>query len=57
MTKQTILRKDGTPSPYFWVEQDRSEPTRKTVYKDAAAGIKRMTGVHFDSVAGRIQKH
>jgi hypothetical protein len=57
MTKQTILRKDGTPSPYFWVEQDRSEPTRKTVYKDAADGIKRMTGVHFDSVAGRIQKH
>jgi hypothetical protein len=57
MTKVTIHKKDGTPSTYFWVDEDGTEATRKTVYKEAPDGIKRMTGVHFDAVAKKIHKH
>jgi len=57
MNRIQIVKKDGTTTPYFWVENDGTEQTRKTVYKQAEDGVKRMTGVHFDAVAGRIQKH
>lgn len=57
MTRNTILRKDGTVSPYFWVAEEVSEPATKTVYKQTEAGVKRMTGVHFDATTQRIVKH
>jgi hypothetical protein len=57
MTKITILRKDGTASPYFWMDADKKAPAEKTVYKQTPEGIKRMTGVHFDSTKNRIVKH
>jgi hypothetical protein len=57
MTRNTIFKKDGTASPYFWTEADTSAPAEKTVYKQTETGVKRMTGVHFDSNTKRIVKH
>jgi hypothetical protein len=57
MTKNRIFKKDGSPTPYFWTEEDGTEQTSKTVYKDAGDAVKRMKGVHFDAVANRIHKH
>jgi hypothetical protein len=57
MAKVKITRKDGSPSPYFWSDEDGTEEKRKTVYKQTDEGVKRMKGVHFDAVANRLRKH
>jgi hypothetical protein len=57
MAKVTITRKNGTATRYFWSDTDNSAPSEKTVYKQAAEGVKRMRGVHFDTGANRIVKH
>lgn len=56
MARFRIYKKDGTPTPYFWSDKDESEQTRKTVYKQARDGVKRMRGVHFDSVEKQVRK-
>ncbi|HEX6252042.1 MAG TPA: hypothetical protein VFZ56_11465 [Gemmatimonadaceae bacterium] len=57
MARINILRKNGTPTAYFWSDKDRADETRKTVYKQTSDGIKRMRGVHFNPSTRRIQKH
>jgi hypothetical protein len=57
MAKVMIVRKNGTATPYFWSDSERSQPSEKTVYKQTAQGVKRMRGVHFDPNANRIVKH
>lgn len=54
--KIKILKKDGTPTKYFWSDRD-TDRTHLTVYKQTTDGIKRMTGVHFDAVKNQLQKH
>ena len=54
--KIKIVKKNGTPTPYFWTDRD-SDRTHLTVYKQTAEGVKRMTGVHFDAVTNRMHKH
>jgi hypothetical protein len=56
MTRNRIVRKDGTTSRYFWTDADKAAP-EKTVYKETAEGVKRMKGVHFDATTNRIVKH
>lgn len=56
MAKTKIVRKDGSPSPYFWSDDDGSAPTRKRVYKQTSDGVKRMRGVRFDSVKNRMRR-
>lgn len=56
MSKVRILRKDGTPTPYFWSDRENTDRTRRTVFKEADGRVKRMTGVHFNSVTKRFQK-
>ena len=56
MAKMKITRKDGSPSPYFWSDEDGSAPTRKRVYKQTNSGVKRMRGVRFDSVKKRLRR-
>lgn len=55
MAKIRIFRKDGTPTPYFWSDRD-SDRTNLTIYKKTPDGVKRMRGVHYDAVAGRVRK-
>lgn len=57
MARITIRRKPDASIEYFWSDTEQSEPRRKTVYKKTSDGIKRMTGVHFDSVDKRIVRH
>lgn len=57
MTRNTIVRKNGTPSRYFWSPEDGKPLSEKTVFKQTTDGIKRMTGVHYDATANRMVKH
>lgn len=56
MAKVKIVRKDGSPTPYFWSDKDGTDRERKTVYKNTADGRKRMRGVHFNAVTNRLRK-
>ena len=56
MARIMIVKKNGTKTPYFWLDRD-SDRTHLTVYKKTADGIKRMKGVHYDAVANRMHKH
>lgn len=56
MARIKILRKDGTPTLYFWSDADKTA-AEKTVYKQTTDGVKRMKGVHFDATKKRIVKH
>jgi hypothetical protein len=57
MARVTIIKKDGTATPYFWSDTESTPPSERTVYKQTEAGVKRMRGVHFDASAKRIVKH
>jgi hypothetical protein len=57
MAKIRITRKSGAPSPYFWSDTETGDPTRRTVFKKAGDKVKRMRGVHFDSVAKKLHVH
>ena len=56
MARIMIVKKDGTKTPYFWIDRE-TDRTNLTVYKKTADGIKRMTGVHYDAVANQMHKH
>lgn len=56
MAKIKITKKDGSPSPYYWSDDDGTEQTSKTVYKKTNQGVKRMKGVHFDAVTNRLAR-
>ena len=57
MARIRIYKKDGSATPYFWSDADKSAATEKTVYKKTDDDVKRMKGVHFDSIAKRIVRH
>lgn len=56
MARNIIMKKDGSPSQYFWSDRDGKQPTERTVYKQTDTGVKRMTGVHYNADTRRIQK-
>ena len=56
MARIMIVKRDGTKTPYFWIDRD-SDRTHLTVYKKTEDGIKRMKGVHFDALKNRFHKH
>jgi len=56
MARIKISKPDGSPSPYFWRDQEVGEKTHKTVFKRTDDGVKRMRGVHFDAVGKKICK-
>jgi hypothetical protein len=55
VAKIQIVKKDGTKTPYFWVDRD-SDRQHLTVYKKTPDGIKRMKGVHYDALTNRFHK-
>ncbi len=57
MARIPIKKKDGSKTPYFWLERDDADRKRKTIYKTTKDGIKRITGAHFDAVANEVVKH
>jgi hypothetical protein len=56
MARTTILKKDGTPTRFFWSDKDGSKPSHKTVYKQTDDGIKRMKGVSYDVARNQMRK-
>lgn len=56
MARTKIVKKDGTPTPYFWSDKDGNTPKDRRVYKQTDDGVKRMKGVRFDVKANRIRK-
>jgi hypothetical protein len=56
MAQVNIVKKDGTPTPYFWSEKDGADRTSKTVYKRTEDGIKRMKGVRYNAVAKLMRR-
>lgn len=57
MAKVQILKRDGTPTPYFWSDKDKGDQSQRTVYKQADGRVLRMKGVHFDATTLKIVKH
>ena len=56
MARIQIRKKDGSTTPYFWADDDKTAPSEKTVYKVTTDGVKRMKGVHFDATTKRMIK-
>ena len=56
MSRIRLIRKDGTPSAYFWSDKDGSAMSAKTLYKRTVEGIKRIRGAHYDAKRKRIVK-
>jgi hypothetical protein len=56
MARTKIVKKDGSPTPFFWTDKDGNDRTHKTVFKETTKGVKRKKGVHFDVDQNRIHK-
>jgi hypothetical protein len=56
MARHTINNKHGRPTEYFWTDKHADNPEKVTVFRQTETGIKKMTGVHFDSKTGKIIK-
>ena len=56
MARTRIVKKDGSPTPFFWSDKDGTDRERKTVYKQTESGVKRIKGVYFNAVTNRIRK-
>jgi hypothetical protein len=56
MARHPILNKHGKPTEYFWTDKHALDPERATVFRKTESGVKKMTGVHFDSKSGKIIK-
>ena len=56
MARVTILKKDGTPSQYFWSDSEKANGSQKTVFKQIEGRVKRMIVVHYNAATHRIEK-
>jgi hypothetical protein len=56
MKKIPILKKDGTPTHFFYNDAEQTDRARQTVYKQTESGVKRMKGVTYDVSANRVNK-
>ncbi len=56
MTKVRIFKKDGTATPYFWSTEDAGDRTSVTVYKRTTDGVKRKTGVSFNTITNQMRR-
>jgi len=56
MARTKIVKKDGSPTPFFWTDKDGNDRAHKTVFKETTKGVKRKKGVHYDVDQNRIHK-
>ncbi len=56
MARHTITNKHGQATEYFWTDKYAKDPERAWVFRQTESGVKKMTGVHFDTKAGRLVK-
>jgi hypothetical protein len=56
MARTQILKRDGTPTQYFWSDKDGNDRTEKTVFKATDERVTKMRGVSYDVDRKRIRK-
>ena len=56
MARHPITNKNGKQTDYFWSDKHAADPERVTVFRQTESGIKKITGVHYDSKNGKIIK-
>jgi hypothetical protein len=56
MAKVKIFKKDGTATPFFWLNKDSVDRKRAAVYKRTAEGIKRLKDVRFNAITNRMRR-
>lgn len=56
MNRTKIVKRDGSPTPFFWSDEDGKDRAHKTVFKETPEGVKRKKGVHFDVNTNQIHK-
>lgn len=56
MAKVKIFKKDGSPTPFFWLNKDSVDRKRAEVFKRTSEGIKRLRGVRFNALTNRMRK-
>lgn len=56
MAKVRIMKKDGTPSRFFWLDRDGGDRTNERLYRETEDGVKRIRGVRFNAVTNRVRK-
>jgi hypothetical protein len=55
MARIKIFKKDGSATPYFWLEKEKETRT-KTVYKQTPEGVRRMKGVRFNPTTNQMRR-
>jgi hypothetical protein len=55
MTRIAITKKDGTETPYFWMEGE-ADRTCVRVYKETKEGIMRAKRVRFDATEKKFYR-
>jgi hypothetical protein len=56
MARHPISDKNGKQTDYFWSDKHANDPERAVVFRQTDGGVKKMTGVHFDTKAGKMVK-
>ncbi|HET9440458.1 MAG TPA: hypothetical protein VFO52_09815 [Longimicrobiales bacterium] len=56
MAQHPINNKHGKATEYFWTDKHAADPEKATVFRKTEEGVKKMTGVHFDTKSGRLVK-
>jgi hypothetical protein len=56
MAKVQINKLDGTPTRYFWRDEENEGPTDKTVYKTVEGGVRKVKTMRFNPVSNRMRK-
>lgn len=52
-----ISRPGGAPAPKFGSDREESAQARSPVYEQAEDGVRRIRGVHLESVKKRLHRH
>lgn len=56
MARTPIVRRDGTPTQYFWSDKDGHDRSEKTVFKATDERVTKMRGVRYDVDRKRIRR-
>ena len=56
MARHPINNKHGKATEYFWTDKHAADPEKAVVFRKTEEGVKKMTGVHFDTKSGRLVK-
>jgi hypothetical protein len=56
MAKVKIKKLNGTPTRFFWRDEEDEGPTDKTVYKQADGDVKKLKTMRFNPVSNQMRR-